>query len=223
MERGSNVVRVISGKPPLYTKPIINTSTTDPNGENAILGETDGTLKISNYGKSSGTLTSIGVEATTGEQRMVLMGHDGTALQRLKVEASRELGKTSAGTITPLLTGGNGLLLAYSQGTAQFVDPVLLTAGDAIILSLDDVTTNLYSVVMTLYNLTAGAVTATIYVDVAAGGSVGNAEYLMNAESIPAKTRVALPKVFIGGDDDIRGLAGAVDSINVHFAVHRVR
>src|SRR5574342_743677 len=46
----------------------------------AISLETTGEQKEVLYGKASGTITAFGVEATTGEQRNVLIGHDGSAL-----------------------------------------------------------------------------------------------------------------------------------------------
>lgn len=189
--------------------------------------ETNGSLITSLYGKAGSTLTALAVE-TTGEQKVTNYGKDGTAtIRAVSTEVTGEqrivnFGKDSGGNIDAIRTNDNLQLFYELYEHWKIVDPYLMTDADAVAYNPGAASTEVYSVIITLYNLTAGAVNATVYVDVAAGGTVGNAEYLANAESLAAKTRLTLPELIIGGDDDIRAFASAVDSINMHFQVKQI-
>lgn len=188
--------------------------------------EADGTPKTVNYGKASSTITAFAVE-TTGEQKNVLVGHDGAALQRLRTETTRELaaslyGTDSGGTVEPARVNDNDQLFYELYEHWKQVDPYQVTNADAIAYNPGSTAGETYSVVITVYVTAAVAATVTVYVDVAAGGTAGGNEYLMNAETIAAKTRVTLPEIIIGGDDDIRAFSATGSDAAVHFRVKQV-
>lgn len=191
--------------------------------------EANGEQMISLYGKASGTVTAVGVEATTGEQRMVLMGYDGSALQRVKTETTRELdivvhGKHGNTVVAPLINNDNQKQLVIEE-RPHYVpqDPLVLANSDGALVDLGADSGQLFEVSFFICNTTAGAVTATVGVDIGAAGSLSAGEHFISGLSVPANdTTEWFGPFIVPGNDDIRGFASAATSLTIHFRIVRV-
>lgn len=183
----------------------------DSNGNpKQFLLEDTGEQKNVLHGKASGTITSVGVEATSGELRTVLNGKD------------------SGGNIDPLRTNANQQLqveLANSLGIVQ-LDPALIPSSEGTLLDGSASLTSgaVYEVTFVIANIDGtNAVSVNIGVDVGAGGSLAAEEYFLNSYLVPAQDIAGPFMLTIAGDDDIRGAAGAANDAAIHFTrVERV-
>ncbi len=181
---------------------LVNASGTDIEA----LGENDGTLKVSNYGKAGATLTAFKVE-TTGEQDNVMHG------------------KQTGGTIGALnLNANNVLRVELISGGAVQVDPLLITSSETILWNPGATAAELYEVMFNIVNSTSSSVSGVnIGQDLAAGGSLTAAEYWVQGLIIPGNGYSGWFGPFvIKGTDDIRGVAGTTNVLSIHWRIKRV-
>ena len=153
--------------------------------------ETDGTAMSSVYGKNAGTLTSLGLEST-GEQRNVMMGHDGSALQRLKTETSRELAITNySKTSTPAVVANRADAAGF-QRMREFepYEPTAVVAIQTTATTIYTVPASTNAVVEIEIANTDTVVNSYDFHIIPSGGSaaIGNrmlSTHLINAATVP--------------------------------------
>ena len=250
------LMKMTQGDSVWYIKPIVSLGTTTPPTETAILGESDGTLKISNYGKVSTTLTALALD-DNGEQFVSLVGNVSDTPTKVELESSGELkgvgyGKTSGGTITPLLTESTGELNVILNGKdsdgpnidailtndnrAVFVeiwnhyitkDPQVLAASEA---DLWDPAASgvVYEVEFRLCNTDASARTVTIGVELGSSGGLQPLGTWLDAVSLDASAIYPsgdsnwVGPFVVQGDDAVRGFASAADVVNIQWRIKQV-
>lgn len=205
------------------------TGGTAPNDEAAISVESGGEVRNVVMGWDGSAIIRLLAEAD-GSLRTMNVGWDGSNEVRISTETSGEqkmtlYGKDSGSNIAPLRTNANQQLMAELYENWIRVTPVALTSSDAIILDGSTIfgATDYVFVEMMLYNFSSAAATVSVYIDLQAGGTAGNHEYLMNAEVLASKARVELPPILVLGEDDIRAFTAAGADVNVHFRIRKVR
>ena len=165
--------------------------------------ETNGSLITSLYGKNAGTLTSVNLEST-GEQRNVLMGHDGSALQRLLVDADKKL------------------WVRITEDTGDDDDPVTLSnAADTTVYTCAAGFTAIVEIELT--NVSAATATVDLYCD-PTGTDVTTAFQILNDTPIivNAEPRRYGPYNLSAGGT-VRGRASAATAINARVFTKLIR
>lgn len=202
--------------------------------------ETDGELKVVNYGKdTSANILPIRVEATTGEQDLVLHGKEtaASAITPLRAETTTgELhtiinGKDSGGNVDPLRTNDSQQLQVEVTGlvsTAVEVDSKELAAAEAELWDPGTTSADLYRVEFNCVHHIDGAGVNRNPCKITIGKGVGGA-----AVAIPNWWVYALPLGYpgetgwkgyftIAGDDTVRGYSSAIKTAVCHFRVTQV-
>lgn len=183
------------------------------------------------YGRDTGGNETELENETTGELRIVVMGHDGAVPQRLGTETSRELrveqlGQDEAGNPDVQRTDPSRIPWRRDYPAYVQVDPVAIPSpGEDILWNPGADATELYEVSFIVVNNDTGgaAVTVSLGVDLAAGGALAAPEYWMFSEVIPYPgTSGWRGPYLIAGDDDIRGIASAAGDASIHFRIRRV-
>ncbi len=168
-----------------------------------VLAETDGTLRVSNFGHdASGDLVSFKLE-DTGEQDIVLHGKD------------------SGGTIDPLRTNSNQQLQVEVVENAKQVDAVELTTAAAAVYNPGSTASEIYAVWFQCRNITTTGRTVDVGVDLG-GGTTFDRTY-MNDYPVPALEGTGWHFLgHIAGDDDVVALASANSAIIIWLAVRQL-
>lgn len=121
----------------------------------------------------------------------------------------------------------NPLPIKIEFGEIVQLDPVLVPSSEGVLLdgSVSLKPRYVYQVTFEIVNIDGtNAVTVSIGIDVGAGGVLAAAEFYMTDVVIPAGGSSGQKVMTIGGNDDIRGIAGAADDAAIHFVeVKRVR
>jgi hypothetical protein len=104
-------------------------------------------------------------------------------------------------------------------------DPQLIAAAEADLWDPGADAGDMYDVEFLVVNVDGtNSVSVSVGQDVGGGGSLSAAEYFMYTETIPAKGDSGWRGPFrIGGDDHIRGVAGAADDAAIHFRIKKVK
>lgn len=163
--------------------------------------ETDGELKIINYGKdTSANLLPMRTEATTGEQHYIVNGKD------------------SGGAIDPFRTNANmQQQIEVVDGTSsqkRVVDPIAVPAAE------DDVWTpglgsTIYLDVEFEFANVDGTNNAEVSlgIDVGNDGAASNSYWLVDYDLVAKSLPIRLGPYRIGGDDAIRAVAEAANDV----------
>ena len=194
----------------------------------SILVRDDGTVIIYNLLMGAAPLgdQQLSVEAA-GEQRVVNMGWDGSAIIRALTEADGTIRTSLVG----LDAGGNedSLRTNASQQlqievvpleTPRQIDSILVPNSEGVLLdgSASLTSSGVYKVTFEVVNIDGtNAVTVSIGVDLAAGGGLVTAEYFMKDVVIPAGGTSGTKVLTMAADDDIRGIAGAANDAAIWF------
>ena len=181
---------------------ILHNGTTDK----AALSESDGKLITSLYGKAGSTGTAISVE-TSGEQKVV------------------NYGKQTGDTIGAFnLNANNVLRVELINGATIQVDPLLVPVAEGLLWNPGTTSASIYKVKFELVNFTASDVTGiNIGQDIGAGGSLATFEYWRFGLIVPASGSSGWQGPFtMDGADRVRGVAGTVDSIGIHWDIKQV-
>lgn len=104
------------------------------------------------------------------------------------------------------------------------VDPQLITAAEADLWDPGADAGDMYDVEFLVVNVDGtDAVDVSVGQDVAGGGGLAAGEYFMYSEIVLAKGTSGWRGPFrIGGDDVIRGIAGAANDACIHFRIKKV-
>ena len=103
--------------------------------------------------------------------------------------------------------------------------PVLIPSTEGILYDPGATAAQIYWVQYKVVNIDAGAaaVTVSVGVDIAAGGTLATIEYDMFNDVIPYPGNSGWRDLgMIGGDDDVRGIASAANDAIIRFKVRRV-
>ena len=165
-----------------------------------------------------------------GTDRSQLILHDGTVQRRWLSETDGKAqislyGKDEASNLDALRTDPNRILWNRPfEGWVQ-QDGVAIPAAEGIVYNPGTTAAQAYWIQYKVVNIDAGAaaVTVSVGVDVAAGGSLAGAEYDMFNEVIPYPGSSGWRDLgIIAGDDDIRAVASAADDAIIRFRIRRV-
>ena len=203
--------------------------------------ETDGELKVVNYGKdTSANILPIRVEATTGEQDLVLHGKEtaASAVTALRAETTTgELhtilnGKDSDGNVDPLRTNSTQQLqvevIGAGSGTPVEAASAELTAAEAELWDPGTTASDLYHVWVNCVHHIDGTGVNRNPCKITIGQGLGGA-----AVAIPNWWIYAQPLGYPGetgwrgpftlpGNDTVRGYSSAIKTAQCHFKVLRV-
>lgn len=191
------------------SKLFITTSNSSSEEDSTVmpLAESDGTPKVSLYGKASTTLTALELESS-GEVKVVSSGKD------------------EANNIDPFRTDPNRIQWVRPFDAWVQLDPVAIPSSEGVLLdgSASLAAGGTYEVQYRVVNIDGtNAVTVDVGVDIGAGGSLATLEYWMKDVTVPAGGNTGWEHGgIIGADDDIRGVAGAADDAAISFRVRRV-
>lgn len=144
---------------------------------------------------------------------------------QVKVENTGELdvvghGKDAAGNIDAFRTNDNKQQQIEIVTDLTHLDPVLVPSAEGVLLdgSVSLVSGGAYEVHFNVVNIDGtNDVTVDIGIDKDAGGGLSGAEYYMKDVLVPAGGQTGVHRIRMGGDDDIRGVAGAANDAAIHF------
>ena len=133
-------------------------------------------------------------------------------------------GKDSSSNLDPLRTNASQQLqvevVAGISTTIVQLDSVLVPSTEGVLLdgSASLTAASVYQVTFEIVNIDGtNAVTVSIGVDLAAGGSLAGAEFFMTDVVIPAGGTSGTKVLTMASDDDIRGIAGAANDAAIWF------
>ena len=176
---------------------ILYNGTTDK----AALAESDGTLKVSNYGKAGSTLTSVKTE-TTGEQDFVIHGKD------------------SGGTIDPLRTNANQQLQVEIVKDPVPTDPVILGAAAAV-FDPGSTATETYEFYFNVVNY--GSASAVVNVGVDLGGGTTFDRHYVESLTVPDNDQSGWFGPYqLAGDDDVVASCATATTLQIHIRAYRI-
>ncbi len=159
-----------------------------------------------------------------------LIGWNGTRRRLLSLETDGTLevanyGKDEASNLDALRTDPDRIQWTRPYDAYVQVDPVLIPSTEGVLWNPGSTAAQIYEVSFMAVNFDAGgaAVTISVGVDIAAGGSLATLEYWMFNEVLPYPGTTGWRGPFIiGGDDDVRGIASAANDAGIHFRIRRV-
>jgi hypothetical protein len=193
------------------------------------LGETDGKLMASLYGKASGTSTALATEAT-GEQKVTNYGKASGTVTVFKLETTGEQdivlhGKQTGGTIGAVnLNANNVLRIEIVNGGVVQADPVLIPNAEGILWNPNTTSASIYELSFNIVNSTSSDVTGVnVGVDIGAGGSLSAGEYYVQGLIVPLNGSSGWYGPFVlDGADRVRGVAGTNNVLSIHFNIRQV-
>ena len=180
---------------------------------------------------SGGATEVVALAETNGSPRVVLYGKDASENQdALRTNADLQLqvqvvGADEGSNNDAVRTDPDRILWTRPYAGWVQQDGVAVPVAEGIVYNPGTTAAQSYWVQYKVVNIDAGAaaVTVSVGVDVAAGGSLAGPEYDMFNEVIPYPGSSGWRDLgIIAGDDDIRAVASVADDAIIRFKIRRI-